>query len=216
MVKQLKSLTILMPCLLAFAGLRAQVTVNVTLAPPYSPYFSDYLTYENKTTVQLIKPAAGGPSQVYIGGKIEGDNGVSVRTKANWRPLTPIALNTAITQLNGSQIADYFAYSNVEFTGMTAAEAAQNNGLKEGNYTLCLNVYDWNNNALVGTGCFSFPLVQPEAPKIAQPACESHVKENAQQLVVLNWWPATGGAPPNTRYTLTIAEMFNPAPELYL
>ena len=198
---------------LAGAGLQlqAQVTVNLNLAPPYSPYFSDYLTYENKTTVQLIKPATGGPSQVYLGGKIEGDNGVSVRTKPNWRPLTPIPLNTAITQLNGSQIADYFAFSNVDFIGMTAAEAAQNNGLKEGNYTICIDVYDWNSNALVGTGCFSFPIVQPEAPKIAQPACESHIKENTQQFVGFNWWPATGGAPPNTRYTLTIAEMFNPA-----
>lgn len=211
MAKRIQSICFLVACLLFCGRLQAQVTVNVTLAPPYSPYFSDYLTYENKTTVQLIKPAAGGPSLVYLGGKVQGDNGVSVRTKANWRPLVPIALNNPVTQLNGSQIADYFAWSNVEFTGMTAAEAAQNNGLKEGNYTLCLDVFDWNTNALVGTGCFSFPIVQPEAPKIAQPACESHQVENAQQLVVFSWWPAVGGAPPGTRYTLTMAEMFNPA-----
>lgn len=196
---------------LLFAALKAssQVTVNLVLAPPYSPYFSDYLSYENKAVITIIR-AGSTPTQIYFKGSIIGDNGVSLLTKPGYKPGTPIDLFNTTTVLNGSNIGEYFTWENTQITGTTPANIIKNNGLPEGNYKVCITPFDYSNDVAAGAeACFSFNIKQVEPPVLITPACNSNVIPNRGQVSTFSWSPSPG-APPNARYVMTMVELVNP------
>lgn len=198
-------------CSSIFGTMQAQVSVNILLQPPYSPYFTDYLTYENKAVITFTQSPSNFHPEVYVRGSVTGDNGVELRTKPEYKPQSPLILNSTVTVFGGAEIAEYFSWSNVETKGVNIAQIVQNNGLPEGNYTVCLEVYDWSTNQLLnttGTGCFTFPIKQVEAPVLIAPSCAGEVVATPQQTVLFSW-SASPGAPPNTRYVLAMVPLYN-------
>ncbi|MCC7297801.1 MAG: hypothetical protein IT244_05660, partial [Bacteroidia bacterium] len=186
----------------------AQVTVNVVLIPPYSPYFSDYLSYENKAIITIIKSTTF-PNSIYLKGSIVGDNGVSLITKPGYKPGTPIDLPNVTTVMNGAAIGEYFTWENTELTGTTPASIIRSNGLPEGNYKVCITPYDYASDAPVGVeSCTNFKIVQVEPPVLLGPPCETKVLPTPSQTVVFSW-SAAPGAPPNVKYVLTMVELVN-------
>src|SRR5437016_5745203 len=74
-------------CLLLLLGLHAQgqLTTNLQVLPPYSPYLSDYTSRQNAMIVSITNMSAQ-PMSIYFSGSVTGDNGVSAFTKQNFKP----------------------------------------------------------------------------------------------------------------------------------
>jgi hypothetical protein len=166
---------------------KSQVGLQLQLSPPFSPYFSDYLTYENKTILIINKTSAGN-LDIYFKGKITGDNGLSLVTKANYKPGTAISLTKPVTILRGGELEPYFSNNNLDVTGGDIQTYITNGGLPEGTYTICLQPFDFNTDAVVGQEvCTSFIIKSIEPPILVLPSCESIVNDNAAQNVVFTW-----------------------------
>lgn len=202
-------LALLLMITTAVAG-RSQVQVKVILQPPYSPYFNDYLTYENKAVIMVTNTPSAPVSEIYFTGTITGlDNGVKLQTNPGYKPSAPILLNPTVTMLNGQDIAQYFSWDNVTVSGVDLEDVVQNNGLPEGTYEVCLTAWEFSTNrklSIDGQGCASILIQQVEPPVPFFPACGSPVFSNPAQSVLFSWSPAPG-APAGTGYTITMVEM---------
>lgn len=188
-----------------------QVKVQLNLLPPYSPYFSDYLSYQNKTIITVTNSITAPVSQIYFAGSIEGlDNGVRLETEPGYKPSLPINLSPTVTILSGNDVVKYFSYENVVVSGDVGInDIVQNNGLPEGQYKICLRAYNWANNQPVSPadeGCATILIQQVEPPVPVFPMCGSTANANEAQFVNFSWSPAPG-APPGTGYILHLAEM---------
>ncbi|MES2617001.1 MAG: hypothetical protein V4613_03930 [Bacteroidota bacterium] len=211
-VVMIKSLLLLVMVHLTFIA-KAQITnvnVSVNIIPPYSPYISDYINSQNKTMVTLMPN--GSPSDVanvYFKASMIGDNGVSVMTKTGYKPAQPLQINGLIPKvLNGLQLQAYFDASNMIFTGVTFAELVYGNGLPEGSYTLCVQVFDFDTDLPLSQssplGC-SAPIqiehVDPPLPM--SPQCGLQITQTPVQNVLFNW-SYNPGFTQNLQYLLKI------------
>lgn len=187
------------------------VNVSINILPPYSTYISDYLNNQNKTIVTLIPNGLTSADQatVYFKASIVGDNGVSMITKSGYKPAQGLQLIGAFPKiLNGKTLSDYFDVNNLIFTGITYQELVNGNGLPEGNYTICVQVFDFNTDLPLSQmppmGC-SAPLniqhIDPPLP--LSPACGSNVMFTPVQNILINW-SYNPGVTPNVQYLLKI------------
>lgn len=186
-------------CLCLFLGLlslsgQAQITVSVNVIPPYSPYVADYVNNASKTIITLIPtPNRSGGYNVYFKGSIEGDNGVRIMTRTGYKPSSALRISDMTpTSLNIKTLANYFSTSNMLFTGVTLNELVNGNGLPEGTYTFCLQVFDYDTDLPLSpmnpAGC-SAPLsiAHPDPPMLMFPQCASHVTAGPVQNILFNW-----------------------------
>ena len=65
-----------------------QVRIMTNVLPPYSPYIQDYPGTGSRVQV-FISNLSGKELSVRLLGKLEGDNGVVIRTSVNYRPASP-------------------------------------------------------------------------------------------------------------------------------
>jgi len=199
----------------AVASRAQQLTLNLALQPPYSPYFSDYLSIGNKALLTITN--SGAAVDVFFRGSITGDNGVSGATNPNFRPGVPntIAAGPAPIILRGPDFESYFNFSNFQLRGITQRELISGAGLPEGNYTVCLQAFDYSTGRPVSNeACFVIPIVYPEPPVPMTPLCNGRVVVNPAQQVMFSWAPSPG-APPRTRYVLKMAELVRPDQDPY-
>jgi hypothetical protein len=212
-MKYIKYLIISFTLLLSVGNmLQAQnlIQITPTLLPPYSPYFSDYLIYENKTTIVITGPNAI-TREFFLRGTVTGDNGVSISTKVGFKPTQPLRFTNGPTLiLKGSDIEEYLNWQNVNVFGIDLPKVAQGDGLPEGNYTICLRAFDYNTGEALSqdapNGCVTISIRNIEPPIINLPRCGSNITPNVAQNIVFSWNPPPG-APANTRYLLKVAEM---------
>jgi hypothetical protein len=186
------------------------IQVSLSLLPPYSPYFSDYLVYENKTTLILTGPNAIN-RKFYLRGTVTGDNGITITTKQGFKPAQPLQFTGGPTLiLKGIDLEEYFKWDNANVFGTDLTKLAQGDGLPEGNYTICIRAYDYTTNEPLSqsapNGCVTISIKSVEPPIINLPRCGSSVTPNPAQNIVFSWNPPPG-TPANTKYLLKIAEM---------
>jgi len=200
------------------AGLWAQspsVTLQVVITPPLSPYFEDYLQFENKAMVILngMPQPDRGDYEVYLRGQIEGNNGVLIRTKEFFKPGAPIIVpNGGSVMVTGSELNPYFTLSNLDVSGIDAAELAVSDGLPEGVYTFCMRAYDFYTDeplsADIPSGCSQALVIQHvDPPQILNPVNEQLLIQSDPQQMVISW-SRPAGAPLQTSYHLALAELF--------
>jgi hypothetical protein len=192
------------------ANAQNDIQISLSFLPPYSPYFSDYLVYENKTTFVLTNINATN-KKFYLRGTVTGDNGVTISTKESFKPAQPLEFTGGPTLiLKGIDLEEYFKWDNANVLGTDLAKLAQGDGLPEGNYTICIRAYDYVSNAPLSlnapNGCVTISIRNIEPPIINLPRCGSNITPNPAQNFVFSWNPPPG-APPTTRYLLKIAEM---------
>jgi hypothetical protein len=194
------------------AAAQNDIQISLSLAPPYSPYFSDYLVYENKTTLILTGPNALN-RKFFLRGTVTGDNGITISTHTGFKPAQPLEFTGSPTLiLKGADIEEYFKWDNVNVFGTDLGKLAQGDGLPEGNYTICIRAFDFTTGEALSqdapSGCVSISIRNIEPPIINLPRCSSNITPNAAQNIVFSWNPPPG-APPTTRYLLKMAEMNN-------
>ena len=190
----------------------AQVlNINVVVNPPFSPYYEDYLQYDNRVLI-IVNNLTSNDVEFFFRGDIIGDNGVSASTKNEFRPISPLMVGpNGSLQLTGGDLEAYFNFSNVDLNGITEEELVNADGLPEGNYQICVQALDWETENDLSLdfpmGCSSMISISPiDPPIIINPICEGEVLNTEPQNVVFNW-SISPGALPNTRYRLQLVEL---------
>ncbi|MBP7239405.1 MAG: hypothetical protein KBA14_04220 [Saprospiraceae bacterium] len=166
----------------SFTTLRAQsdaIVVSVIIPPPYSPYLQDYLQYENKMVIQLQSLSTQTLSVKLIG-SIEGDNGIALRTDADYMPPKPITLlpNSLLRIPASSGSRAFFDPNNVVYEGPEdlKMKILKDGILPEGTYTVCIQAVDYQTNIPLSeeapSGCALLPISYPTPPQLVSPECD--------------------------------------------
>jgi len=189
------------------------VRVTIAVTPPYSTKISDYTSQPNKimATVQNLSPT-GQSYQVYLGGSITGSGGIRVYTEPGYKPPQPLKLLPgANVLLTLNTIGDVFSEDHLIYEGITSQEIIYGNGLPEGDYTICLQAFDYATGEPLSeeepSGCSApFAITDLEPPVVLQPFCQDTVQPMFPQNLLISWtMPA--GAPANTQYKLLMIEV---------
>lgn len=189
------------------------VIVNTQVLPPYSPYLSAYVDNPNKLKVTLIN-TTNQPQRVKLWVRIQGDNGISATTTPGYTPSQPIELTaygTKSLDFSSDETRSYFDASHVDLVGITRADLIQNQALPEGNYTICVRAFGFDQPypplSMEGSGCSApFPVAYIDAPQPIQPACGNTVQQSPVQNVIFTWTPAAT-APTTVQYQFTLKEV---------
>lgn len=187
------------------------VQIGTLVKPPYSPYLSDYVGFDNKIVITLTN-TTNVAQNVRLVGQVKGGKGVTVTIPNSFIPSAPIALGPkAVKVLMGSQLKEYLNPDVLQFSGISKQEVVQGNGLPEGDYSLCIQALDFNSGAAKSqaapSGCANFKITHYEPPTLQQPACNSTVVPKNPQSQLFSW-TAPAGAPANKmEYVLKIVEV---------
>ncbi len=199
------------------AGASAQdlVRLTVNVLPPYSPYIQDYPGAGNRVHV-FVSNLSGKHLTVRLLGKLEGDNGVTIRTLPNYRPVHPLQLlaTDVNRMISRSELEGLFDLNQIEVQGMDKNMLYRGFPLPEGNYQLCIQAFD---NATIRPLSAEFPMgcsglipvriVEP--PILISPYDSEIVRYNHPQSQLFTWSPPAGILPGQVEYTLRIAELPN-------
>ncbi len=211
-MKTLQKGLIILFFLLGFIAQGQQNSVIVTAAvlPPYSTDFSYYIDHPDKLVVSFTN-ATSRQLQVYIQGRLLGDNALLIETDPLYKPPMSITLQPGIPfTLNQSNISDVFSENHLIFTGTSKQELLKMGGLPEGNYQFCFKVFDYNTDTLLSNeqnACsnnFSIQFVDP--PVILHPVCADSITAGMPQNILFSWTNAMG-ASPDVRYRFIMVEM---------
>lgn len=211
MKNNLKFLNIVLLLLAQLIWSQASPTVNVTVQvlPPYSTYLPDYVNSSNKVLLTLLSYTN---ANVKLKATITGDNGITVATSDSYRPSAPLQLTAYQSKiLTGIDLRNYLEFNSVTVSGIDKRELFRGSGIPEGNYTLCVQVLDYNTGAALSSpeplGCSnSFNIEQITPPQLITPRCDEPIMASNIQNVIFSWSPSAG-APAGSQYKLKIVEL---------
>jgi hypothetical protein len=169
------------------------VVVNLVIAPPYSPYLSEYTEFGGQNVLQLTNTTAAS-LQVKLVGSITGlDNGLNVQTKPEYQPPLPIVMapGQTVTVNASTPSRDFLDPSN---TNTNVSQEQQNaistsGVLPEGNYQICVRAADYQTGEFLspdGSGCVVLPIAYPVPPIPINPSCGTIIQN---PLPAFSWTP---------------------------
>ncbi len=182
---------------------QAQVSVQVLIPPPYSPYLADYQEqYADRNAILLTNTSRQNVT-ILLRGELQGrTNGVRVYTSPNYRPARPIELLAGQSQrfTLAESNADYLDRKNLDVAGVDEATRAQiltTGLLPPGAYDLCILAYRYETGQPVGTparGCAFLTIAYLEPPRLIQPFCGRDVliRPNEPNQTLFSWNPPVG------------------------
>jgi hypothetical protein len=190
-----------------------EVSVSVTIPPPFSPYLSEYSDLLNQGIITLTNLTAS-PQSLKLVGFVQGDNGLEAFTNPNYQPFNPILLNPFETKviLASQQNQEYLDANNISYN---ASQSVINNILQtgilpEGNYQICIRALDFNNNQPLSPeapmGCVFFPVIYVQPPFLTFPMCEDSVNVTSN-IMTFNWLPVSAATPVPMLYDLYIVQL---------
>lgn len=200
--------------LLQTLGLWGQnpILINLNVSPPYSPYLNDYINFQG--SFGSVTNTSAALKRVKFRGKLEGDNGYYLRTKADFMPPQPVLMNPgqmiSVTTANIKQLY-FFNKENVESnkTADDFAQIAKDGVLPEGVYTLCIQAFDYDTDLPISAnepqGCATFTISYVSPPMLTKPLCNTSVPVTISQFA---WSPPVGNtAGAQIRYDLYVVEV---------
>ena len=189
-----------------------QVVVNVVVPPPYSPDISYYTDNPGRLLVSLVNTTSQ-ELEVYLHGSFMDADGIGIKTRSEYKPssfLTLAAMGTYSLSLD--ELAEVFSSNDLQYVGVDMNEIIKNQGLPEGMYRICMQVFDFATNQALsteGNGCSNyFPVQYVEPPTIITPICGDSILESDPQNIVINWTVPQGVNSMNIVYHLRMVEMF--------
>ncbi|MFD2572023.1 hypothetical protein ACFSUS_15370 [Spirosoma soli] len=197
--------------LMQAAQAQNQVHVLINVNPPYSAYLQDYAGAGQQVQIRLIN-TSGRPLPIRLQGSVTGDNGVSIRTLPNYRPPIPFTLPPGTTLLARKDLEGLFDLNQFTVEGMDKNLLYQGKPLPEGNYQVCVQVFDNRTSQVLSAGeplgCSPpFPVRAIEPPILIAPLCDGDVLPTIPQATVFTWTPPAGILPTQVSYTLRIIEL---------
>ncbi|MBT2561566.1 hypothetical protein J7E50_12045 [Pedobacter sp. ISL-68] len=211
-IKRFKGSTTLL--LIAFlmmvsCGLFAQVNINVSISPPYSPFYADYAGQNASKVLLIVQNLTSTQKKIKLTGQLSGDNGITISTKSTYTPLQPIILNPNETkQLNGLALKDIFDLNTLNVYGIDKVKLVRTSRLPEGNYTFCIQAVDMTTNQVISTGaplgCSFISIIYPDAPVLINPSANSSIPAFTGQSFV---WGNNLPQSITVMYQFQVAEM---------
>jgi len=193
-----------------FINAQNPLTITVTVNPPYSTNFEDYLGYtaDNVIVTVSCNPTAPTFYSFYLSGAIEETSGTGIKLNAPPQPPPPFNTMQSINPgqtilLSGNQLAPFFPQSRLQEENITAQQRNDfilNKTIPEGLYRICLTA----NDAITGEflsnpsgGCSNvFAIKNLQPPIITYPACnissEAQNIPSAGQNITFMWSTPTG------------------------
>ena len=180
-------------------SIKAQLSVNTTINPPY-PTDLDYYLDDLSNVFININNTSASSYQFRISARITGPAGIEASISYLGAPI-PIGPGQTLLY-TGNQIAALGSTTGgFENTNNLSAEQLEaitlHHVLPEGNYTICFFAYDINEQLLSdpSTGCAQFTISYIERPQIVLPE-NDEVIENILNVV---WQHDISGIPPMDR-----------------
>ena len=181
---------------LIFMGLNrisAQV-YPVGVAPmqlgPMSIYFDDFYSViqpKIKTIITLNDNSVA-QRDIYLKVRLTGP-GLTIMTTPGQKPLQPTTIYSSVPlDLSGVDLADFFNFDHLSFSGITRAQVELNSRLPEGSYNLCFTVLDYETNAqLSSETCLPVHLALSDPPSIISPQMGGVITSIDPANFTLNW-----------------------------
>ncbi len=121
--------------------------------------------------------------------KITGPNGILIFTSPNAKPAIPVAVAPGQPyELSGADLAFYFNYNNLIFTGITRSQLELNHRLPEGLYTFCFEAIDYESGrSLSHPACVSAYLALNDPPLVVSPQNGSVIENISMQNILMQW-----------------------------
>ena len=145
----MKRLLLLLLCSLSLAhwALSQQITVNVTIPTPHSPYLLDYAAVPGRMSLQ-VRNNTRNTLQIKLLASISGDNGIVIRTKPEYRPAQPLVLAPNETRIfrSAAELRGYFDRDNIDIQGISEY-TYKSRTFPEGSYNICFRALDYLTNA---------------------------------------------------------------------
>nr|WP_293837402.1 hypothetical protein [uncultured Arsenicibacter sp.] len=193
--------------------------IQVSVVPPYSAYLQDYAGAGQQVRIVIINTSQT-TYQVRLTGQLTGDNGVDIRTSANYRPLRPLTVPPGQKLLTRADLEGLFDLNQIEVAGIDKSRLAQGLPLPDGFYQLCVRAYNEGRSA-TGATLFGQPLSAEfpigcsapiqvravEPPILVAPLCDAEVMPVNPQALVFTWTPPVGVSPAQVEYTLRVVEL---------
>ncbi len=198
-------------CCLPFLAF-GQVTVQLQVLPPYSPYLSDY-TSRPKAMVIIVINASAQPQSIYFTGSVTGDNGVSAQTKANYKPSQALRVAPGSSSFTGTQLSPMFNWDMGTLQGVNTQEVQRSGLLPQGNYRICVDVRDYQTGNIIGTlqpSACSQPIniAYAQPPVNLNPPCGTQLANiTSGQQIPFSWSTIFGANMTSVQYNLKIMEM---------
>lgn len=193
-----KLLNLFVYLLLFLPAVQAQVTVSLTIRPPFSAYLKDYYKLENKAIIVLTNTGRTSVD-VKLGGTISNESrGVYIRTTPQYMPPAPITLAPGATTVltANADMMRFFDQGNIVTNANDAmlTNVLRSGMLPEGNYRVCVNAYDYRSGRQLSAsdmGCFNFDISHADPPLITFPQ-NNHVYPATQKNLNFSWTPPLG------------------------
>ncbi|MEA5402937.1 carboxypeptidase regulatory-like domain-containing protein [Arcicella sp. DC2W] len=205
-----KFLVLFLTCLLTSSAF-AQVSVTVQIIPPYRYRITDYTSHPEQILITILNTTTS-EQRVQLRGTITGDNGIEMRVRSNFKSSSPLVMSPGeMKVLNGGDFTAFFNLDNIDYVGITQAEAIRGNGLPEANYRLCIRAFNYDTNVPLSAqepaGCSNnFSITNIEPPVVVSPSDGMEITSTSVQLLNLSW-STPPGAPPATWYRIRIVEI---------
>ncbi len=122
----------------------------------------------------IITNTSGSSKSFYLFIDLIGDNGVVIYTDRDYKPSEALVLdaNSSVTY-TFEEIYDHydgFNSDNLVYEGVTEFQINLLNTLPEGNYQICVSVFDFDTEEQIGVGCsITFPVGNENVPIIISP-----------------------------------------------
>ncbi|MCC8407924.1 carboxypeptidase regulatory-like domain-containing protein [Mucilaginibacter sp. UR6-1] len=193
------------------ANVRGQVNVSVQLLPPVPNKITDYSSRPQLVVINIINTSRT-VQRIQLRGAVTGDNGIELRTKPSYKSKTAMILNPGeVRNLNGNDLAYFFDYTQLNYTGINQTDFIKKNGLPEGTYQFCLRAYDYDTNQPLSAdeplGCSApFIINNLEPPVIIKPYADENLSANVGQTFVISW-STPAGSPPTIKYRIRMVEI---------
>ena len=197
-------------CLITFTGL-AQINISIHVSAPFRYRLQDYASHVEQVQI-IITNASTQTKRINLLGSVSSDVGIEAHMKSGYKSKTPLVLNAGeVKFLNGGDLSTLFDLTQLSYSGITQDQVFKQNGLPEGNYTLCISANDYDTGAPLSAaspaGCSNtVSVTNIEPPMILSPADQSMITASVPQVFTISW-STPAGSPPATQYRLRIAEV---------
>ncbi len=184
------------------------IQATVSVAAPYTNLFSDYLSGQ-KINITLV-----GKGNVRLTGYLKGSTGLSYTLPPNLSHYTTgvhaIVVN-GVKKITTLDLQESFTSNNIVNASQgNAKDLLGNFKLPEGDYELCVKMYDVNSDTpLSDQVCAYFTVSNLEAPFLISPADKDAVTNASAifQPMQFQWTFPSGANPARIVYDLQIAEL---------
>ncbi|WP_335966830.1 fibronectin type III domain-containing protein [Galbibacter sp. PAP.153] len=185
------------------------VQVHTQLIPPYSLKLSDYVTAQSDKFIAnvLMTDVNEYNRQLRFRLTIKG-NGLNIRSNDFVIGANPVFADGGVPlRLTNIDLRPYFELQNLQ--GITPQQ--YNNPLPDGNYSFCLEVFDWVSGQRLSNpqlGCANAYLIVNDPPFLNLPRKGDLVEAENPQNIVFNWTPRHLNAI-NVQYEFELRELWD-------